>query len=378
MKATDLSTHIIQTPAGMAALRVEWQAAAAAAVPSSLFLTWDYLHLVWAHARQSRDEPYLIVVRRAGRLVGLLPLVRSHRVRRGVTMRVLRHMAFWDGGRAGVLALISPERIWAAVFEALRRDRHGWHMLDLRGLDETDGLLSHLHHVARGFRCEVTPDGASGHVSLSPSWATYLSSRPRSVRQAFLRRQRSLERDHPQAVVEVADSPVAIAAAFERFLALERRSRKHQAGMSLAQSRRRVAFYRAALPWLAAQHKASIWLYHDPLTKTDMAGLIRLSYRDVLYECDSAFDEAYARYAPGTALCAEAIRRSLGTGRWRESTVPARTTPFDERPTVSGWYDQCRYTCRLVVRKGPRAVPWFSWGMPSLWRSWRQEDKVTR
>lgn len=373
MKASDLSTHIIQTQAGMAALRVEWQAAAAAAVPSSLFLTWDYLHLVWAHTRQSRDEPYLIVVRRAGRLVGLLPLVRSHRSRHGASVRVLRHMAAWDGGQAGVLALIPPERIWAAVFEALRRDRHGWQVMDLRGMDESDGLLGHLHKVARGFRCEVMPDGASGHLRLHGSWDAYLASRPKSVRQAFLRRQRALERDHPQAMVEVADSPVAIAAAFERFLALEQRSRKHEAGASLARSRRRVAFYRAALPLLAAQHKASVWLYHDPQTQTDMAGLIRLSYRGVLYERDSAFDEAYARYAPGTALCAEAVRRSLETGRWRESSVPTRSMPFDERPTVSGWYDQRRYTCRLMVRNSPRGVPWFSWGIHGFWRSWRQD-----
>jgi hypothetical protein len=358
MKATDLSTHIIQTTAGMAALRVEWQAAAAAAVPISLFTTWDYLHLVWKwkHAHQSRDAPYLIVIRQAGRLVGLLPLVCSHRSHGGVAMQVLRHMATWEGGRADLLALIAPERLWPAVFEALRRDRHGWHILDLRGLDESDGLLTHLHHVARGFRCEVMPDGVSGYLPLKGSWETYLAARPRGVRQAFLRRQRAMARDYPQACVEVADSPVAISAAFERFLALERRSRKHAVGASLAGSPRRVAFYRAALPLLAAQHKASIWLYHDVSAKTDMAGLVRLSYRDVLYERDSTFDPAYARYAPGTALCAEAMRRSFG-GRWRESHVPSRSMPLDEPPTVPAWYDQRRTTCRLVVRNS-RFLSW--------------------
>jgi hypothetical protein len=362
MSAPPLRTEILRTEAALDALRIEWQAAAAADVNMSLFLTWDYLGALWRHFHRSRDEPWLVVVRRKGELVGLLPLVLSRRRAGTTSLRVLRSMGQWEGEGAGVLAAIAADQVWQAAFAALVAERQSWDALDLRQLDEQAWPLQHLHEFGAGWHCEVITDGAAVCQPLQIDWSELLAHSPEALRLAWQRRENRWQGEQGGPLqFEVADTPTTIGAAFDRYLALEQRSRRSARQPLIGVHARRASFYRELLPQLAAQRKAAVWLAlrqsaGESGVTEPVAGLIRLFHRDEVYERHFTADKAYARYAPATALTLEVLRRSLG-GRWRESVLPAGLTAFGQSHELSDWYGQRRKTCRLVVRQLQGAVP---------------------
>lgn len=362
MSAPLLRTEILRTEAALDALRIEWQAAAAADAGISLFLTWDYLGALWRHFHRKKDEPWLVVVRRRGELVGLLPLVLSRHRTGGATVRVLRSMSQWEGAGAGVLAAIPADQVWQASFAALVAERQAWDALDLRQLDELAWPLRHLHEFGAGWHCEVITDGVSVRQPLQIDGAQWLAQCPDPLRLALQRREsRWLSEQGSPLQFEIADTPATIGAAFDRYLALEQRSRRSTRQSLIGSNQRRMAFYRELLPQLAAQRKAAVWLAlrtdpESPGAVQPVAGLIRLFHRDEVYERHFTADKAYAGYAPATLLTLEVLRRSLG-GRWRESVLPANLTAFGQSHELADCYGLQRKTCRLVVRQLQGAVP---------------------
>lgn len=362
MSAPPLRTEILRTEAALDALRIEWQAAAAADAGISLFLTWDYLGALWRHFHRFQDEPWLVVVRRRGELVGLLPLVLSRRRAGGATLRVLRSMGQWEGAGAGVLAVIPSDQVWQATFAALASERHAWDALDLRQLDELAWPLRHLHEFGAGWHCEVVTDGVAVRQPLTISWDQWLDQRPEALRQALhCRERRWLSEQGGPLQFEIADTPATIGVAFDRYLALEQHSRRSARQPLIGAHHRRTAFYRELLPQLAAQRKAAVWLAlrsveGRQLSAQPVAGLIRLFHRDEVYERHFTADKGYASYSPATTLTLEALRRSLG-GRWRESVLPAGLTAYGRSHELSDWYVKQRKTCRLVVRQLQGTVP---------------------
>lgn len=332
-----------------ARLRTEWRTALAEAVCGSVFLDVDYLELLWRHFATRHDEPWIVTVRQGegGRLVGVLPLVR-HTERVGpLPLRVLRHLGMWEGDRPGVLACVPADEVWAAAWALLRRRRADWERLDLRELDEGSWPLRHAARLGWALGATVVPDTQAGYQRIDGAWDDYLAARSRNTRQAFRRRQRLLEQQHPDAVIEVIDDPARIAAAYERYTAIERRGWKAGAEIGIWSDARFHAFYRELLPLLAARGQASIWLLRG--AAGDMAGLVRYRWREVVYERHAAFDPAFASLSPSTLLCMEAVRRLHGSGV-HESDVLGMNEPLAERPAISAWYDGVRQTHRLVVR----------------------------
>lgn len=342
-----LKVSILTSTDAFTTLRAEWRDALARAERASLFLDVDYLEMAWRHFRREHDQPWLVVVRRGGLLVGLLPLVRSVERVGGLPVRVLRHMGLWEGDRPGLLACEAADPLWAAIWAALRRRRADWELLDLRELDAQAWPLRQAGRLGLGLRGRVSPDTQAGYQLIEGDWETYLAGRSRNTRQAFRRRQRQLEQAHPDARIEVIDAPQAISDAFERYAAIERRGWKQPAGVGLWSDRRQHGFYRELLPHLAARGLASVWLLR--VGDTDIAGLVRYQWRDIAYERHAAYDPAYASYSPSTLLCMEAVRRLHGTAV-RESDVLGMTEPLSERPAISAWYDGARQTHRLCVQ----------------------------
>ncbi|MEX8519714.1 MAG: GNAT family N-acetyltransferase [Leptothrix sp. (in: b-proteobacteria)] len=330
----------------MRALRSAWETAAALAPRASMFCSFEYIHHAWRHFRGSGDQPYLMAVRCEDVLVGLLPLVLMRERRSGLPLRVLRTMGLWGGDRPGLLATIDADLIWEVVFETLQQRRSDWDLLDLRELDETAWPVRHADRLGTGLRTRLKHDTEAAFLPIEGQWKDYLASRSRNTRQSYSRRSRQLREACPDLRIEVARHPLDIAWAFERYLALEQRSRTYGAEGTAGCSRRSRAFYRELLPALAERRQAEVWLLYGG--GQDIAGLIRLRHRDLVYERHATFDPQWARYSPGTFLCMQAVRMSFGHAV-RESDVLGLHRPLAERPSIGAWYDGVRQTYRLTA-----------------------------
>jgi hypothetical protein len=80
----------------------------------------------------------------------------------------------------------------------------------------------------------------------------------------------------------------------------------------------------------------------------DIAGLVRLAHRDVVYEKLCNYDPQFAQYSPGVLLCREALRRSFESP-YRESDALGMAEPLVQRKAIAAWYDGMRQTQRLAV-----------------------------
>ena len=354
-----LTCQLHQGPDAFSALRAPWQDAVHRAAQPSLFMTPVFIEQSWAHFHQAGDQPWLVSVwDDAQRLVGLLPLAlrreRASRLSALHRRRTLHHIGTWAGDRPGVLhtQTTTAACVWRVALTAVLEQHTAWHQLDLREIDEA--VLPDLHAVLATHRpCKrlslhTQADTYAGVQPLTGTWQDYFDSRSRHTRHAHRRSQRLLDKECPDLHVEVIEAPEQMAAAFERYLAIERLGWKHGAHVGLWADPRQVAFHRALLPALAQRGQASLWLLRSG--DHDIAGLVRFRQGTIAYERFKAFDPAFAHCSPGNWLCAQALQHSFQTG-CSHSDVLGLHTPLASRQATRAWYDEEIRTRRLVVTR---------------------------
>lgn len=341
-----LSTEVYAHESVFETLGEEWRAACSGMQRPSIFITPEYLETAWKHLREADDQPWVMAVRDAGQLVGLLPLVRSKRKAHGLTGYELRHMGMWEGDRPGLLTTVAPDRVWPALFEALRRLRGQWQWLDLRELDEDAWPLRHAGQLGPMMRTSIENDTQAAFLTLDGGWDDYLAARSTRTRKGFLKIQRQLAQDHPGSDVQVIEEPSALVQAFDRYVEIERRSWKVSAGVGLWSDARQLNFYRELLPLLARDGRAAVWLLR--IDGTDAAGLVRFSQGEIVYERLCTYDPDFGQYSPGVLLLREATRRAFGSN-YRESDSLGMAQPLEQRRALASWYDGMRQTHRLSV-----------------------------
>ena len=341
-----LTTEVCTGESVFDLLRHEWRAAVESMPRCSVFMTHEYIVTAWRHFHTQHDQPWVMTVRDANRLVGILPLVRSKRRVFGMPGYELHHMGLWQGDRPGLIATIEPDRVWAAVFDTLRAMQSQWQQLKLLELDEGAWPLRHATGLRTTWRCKIAPSTQAAYQPVKGVWSDFLASRSRNTRQAYTRRQRQLSQAHPDWSIEIVDDASQIATAFDRYAQIELRGWKSASGIGLWSDTRQLSFYRELLPLMAREGRASVWFLRAG--GVDAAGLVRLTHGEVAYERLASFDPAFAAYSPSTLLCMEAVRRLFGTG-YRESDALGMAQPLGQRPAIAAWYDGMRQTHRLTI-----------------------------
>jgi len=350
-----LQAEVLRGEAAFAQVRGAWQGAIGRMVRPSLFVTPQFLELSWRHLSKPGDEPWLVVVRQAGVLVGLLPLVLRRDVQARVLRKVLVHMGESGGDRPGIVHTIEPDRVWQAALRAVVQQRKHWQVLDLRELDagawplgeDARALLQDQH----GLSCRLRVCTHAGYLPIQGGWDHYLARRSRNTRQGYGRAERRLREAHPDVRIEVHKSPDQIVPALERYLAIDAKSWKHAAGIEFWKDASEQRFFKALLLHLAAQGQASVWLLSTG--EVDMAGLVRFQQGRVMYERCSTYDPAYARFSPSTYLCMQAVRQLFEGGGFDESDVLGLPEPLADRLAIRAWYPGERRTSRLTTLNAP-------------------------
>lgn len=348
LNPSDLQTELVRDATGLAALRSDWELLETHAETLGRYVTWSYVSMAWQHLRQPTDELFVVCVRQAGRLVGVLPLVRVVERHYRMQVRVLRHIGIWEGERPGVLALDRPDPVWAAAWQALRQQRADWQVLDLREQDPLGWPLRELRRPGGGFASQLQADIGAPYQTLSGSWSDHEAQRSAALRQQRQDGLRQLEEQLPGVCLGVAEHPDDVRVAFERYLALERSLVEQGGGVTIGADPRCVAFYRDWLPQLAERGEAAVWLMGDG--ETDVAALLRLRGGPVWFERHACFAPAYAACTPSLLLALEALQRSFGDAAVTEcDVVNLREPGTTGLASYSDWYDGRRPTQRLSV-----------------------------
>jgi CelD/BcsL family acetyltransferase involved in cellulose biosynthesis len=132
--------------------------------------------------------------------------------------------------------------------------------------------------------------------------ADYLENAVSAHRHRELRRSGRRLSDAGALLFTTASEPDGVAAATEDFFRLEAGGWKGEAGTAAAHHEEVTSFIKAALPALAAEGKIAI--HRLLLDGRAIAAAITLHSGDVAWYWKTAYDENYARFAPGVLLSA--------------------------------------------------------------------------
>lgn len=283
-----------------------WDDVLAAARLRSPFLSWTWqAHWTAAFAPDRRLDVRR-VVDTDGALVGVLPLYEA-------TSGVLELVGGADV--SDYLDLLAPAgreaEAWSALLRSRADGRERWVLHAVPGASPTVRALPALAGSCR-LAATVELEERCPVLALPASWDTYLASLSGKHRHELTRKIRRFERDVPDGAVTAVHRAEDVAARLDEFLTLHRASR---VGKAKFMDERMEAFFRAAIPALAARDGVRLWLLHAGAEA--IASFICLEWDDTVGLYNSGFAPARASLSPGLVLLAHVIRDAIARRRAR-------------------------------------------------------------
>jgi CelD/BcsL family acetyltransferase involved in cellulose biosynthesis len=305
-----------------AALERDWKLLYHAAGEANPFLSWEW-QSGWAERPGAREQVLVVAQPFAsGGLAGLLALQRRRR-------RGLQQVEFLGQGSGGdeldcLLHPAAPAGLAARLLRlALRQQR--WSLLRLESARAQGELAAAARETGPAWGLtletgEALPTLRLPRAASAPEgFEALLAQHSPNFRQEVRRRRRRWSRTLPQAWLECAATPAAVAAALPHLFRLHnaRRARLHSAGIFV--SPRLQWFHSRVAPQLAARGAARVYLWRTP--GAVLAALYGFeagppAARRFLY-FQSGLDPELAHLSPGTILLSSVIEDCIARGLQR-------------------------------------------------------------
>jgi len=320
----------------LGALAPIWQALIDPLHPGAPFRTFEWVSAWWS-ARSRAHQAFVLVARRGGEVVGLLPL---YAVSTPLAGRQLRFMGDGVVGSDYLGAIARREHLPAVCAAFARRlGELPVDKVELDGLLADDLLVAALTTSPRAeseqrYRCP--------YVRTRGDFDEYLSSLPEGVGQQFKRRLHTLQRVHGFDL-EVLTSPDEIARGMEVLFALHRRRWALADGSDGIPGARVEAFHREAAHGLAHLGWARLFLLHvDGAPRAALYGWV-YGGRFAFYQ--SGHEPAWRARSVGTVLLGLVIRSCFADGL-SEFDFLHGSEPYKLR-----WATAWRQTVRVRLRR---------------------------
>jgi Acetyltransferase (GNAT) domain len=179
--------------------------------------------------------------------------------------------------------------------------------------------------------------------------AHYLENAISAHRHRELRRSGRRLSDTGALLFTTASEPAKVAAAVEDFFALEASGWKGEAGTAAAYHEEVMSFIKTALPALAAEGKVAV--HRLLLDGRAIAAAITLHTGDTGWYWKTAYDENFARFAPGVLLSAaltEELADNAAIARTDSCAAPGH-------PTLDHIWSERLALCNRMIAVRPEA-----------------------
>ena len=174
-----------------------------------------------------------------------------------------------------------------------------WHHVQLTGVRRKSAWLR-----ARGALVRTEPGGGVTVADLPGDRDTWWANAPKNLR-ATIRKRRAKARRRGELVVTTATSVPDVAAAFDRFVAMESMSWKAASGYTLAQQPAVSDGLRSFVTAAAPFQRARIRILH--VGELEAAFQVEAVVGSTLFMLKTAYDESIAELSPGQLLMAEIV-----------------------------------------------------------------------
>ncbi len=350
--------------------RVQWRELLAERPQSAPFIDEAWV-TAWCAAYRPLEPLFVCARHGDGRLVGLGALQGLIESWAGQRIRVLQSLTNVESVRYEFVATSTPpdihERLWRALCDARR-----WDVIRVEYLPEDSPSLSAGIRVAEDlgwthFREMTFESPWRSLPRLGTSWDEGLKRKFKANLRNRERRLRTLGEVTFSVVRAGAEQPAAL----DAFYALEAGSWKGERGTAIAQRPSVKAFYDG----LVDRTAQDIWIAVLSVAgRPAAAQFVRLADRTLLL-LKTAYDPAFAPYAPGQLLTARLIQYGIDQGMEVLDFLAANMTwKRDWEPQLRGHYclqlfapsarGRYAYWSRYGIREHARRIP----GLTSLVR----------
>jgi CelD/BcsL family acetyltransferase involved in cellulose biosynthesis len=279
-----------------------------------------FLHPGWVQPMASAFFPAtplrLVTVRRADRLVGVLPMLLGRR-------RLFSPTTF--GSTPLFCPLAADEAARAGLVDGLLATSPG--RLDLAFLPEADPTVPRLWSAAgqRGALLVRRTLQNSPYVEATGNWEAYLRRWSTGRAKVLRKKQRWLERGGPVSF-ELSDGRVELDRLLGEGLALESAGWKGAAGTAVLSSPPATRFYREATAWAAEQGILRLGFLR--VSGRAVAFSLLIEHGDSLYQLKAGYDPAEAACSPSTLLTLRLLEHAFRTPHLRSFEFLGKDEPY--------------------------------------------------
>ncbi len=332
------------------ALADEWAALALSASEPNPFAEHWFVAAAMASLPEAA-RPYLIEVRRAGRLIGLLPVAPE----RGYARLPVRFTANWQHDQmflgTPLVAAGEEAAFWRAVLATLDAADWSGNFLHLRGLAEGGpvhrGLLA-----ARGGDVAWREVRAFLQSTLGPQ--AYYEQAVRQKKRKELRRQRNRLAELGAVAFRTLESAAELSGWCDAYLALEKAGWKGEAGSAFACVPAKEAFFRNVIQ--GAHDAGRLQFLRLDVGDRPVAMLVNFRCAPGSFSFKTVFDEGYARFSPGVLIQIENLNILDDPAiAWMDSCAA------EDHPMIDSLWGERRAIVRVTVPlKGARRLATFA------------------
>ncbi len=309
-----LSTTVIDSEQGFAALRGEWDELLQASASDNFFLTWEWLHTWWQHLGEDR-RLHIVTVREEGRLVALAPL--ALRPRRWLRLMPFRTLEFLGRGNAGsdYLSMIVRKGWEDSALGVLLNCLAGRGLaLEFSHVDSRDALIhaAAADLEARGWHGYRSTIEVCPHITLEGhTWDSYLAALGRTHRTNFKRKLKKLQQLYTLRIEE-ANTDTERRAALDILVNLHLKRRREVGGSDALHRRELLNFHEELTA--SALRSGRLRLQVMWLDDAPVAAMYGFEYGGVFNFYQSGFDSAYATHSVGLVMAGLAIKSAIERG----------------------------------------------------------------
>ncbi len=314
--AHPVRVHVVDSPAGLAALAAAWETLSEQAAVTSVFASYDWQAAWWA--AYGKGQPLRVLVASAGdAVVGILPLYVHTAAMLRLPVRQLRLVG--TGGDTypddlGPLLAPGREAEVARALAAAVLHLPGWDVLLLHDMDPACAFTAEMTSAARAARLELET-GRSERIAfteLPASYDKWLAAMHGDRRYRIKKARKKLLAAHPEARFFVWDDPATIDAGIDRLVHLHHK-RWERAGQAHAfSSPEYVSFHRAAMKACLARDR--LRLYCLEIGGQVVAMYYFYRFRGRVYLMQSGFDPDFGDVKPGQVLLGYIVEHAIGEG----------------------------------------------------------------
>lgn len=281
--------------------------------------------------------PHIMVVRRAGEILGVVPLMSA----KGQTVPVLE----WLGaGRSDHAPLLLRPDFADACLEAVLTYLHAspfkWCLLSLRTLQESQ--CNWLRDRLSSGRYLLDGDDISPRTVVQGSWDEYLALKSRKHRKNI---KRSLKQAQELPGLQISCVGEYTSGLVDEIMDVERRSWKAKEGsLRLEGDGRKL--YQAFLQKFSSEGQLELWICR--FNETLLAYIITFNYQNSIFYYNGAYRSDCASFnpdiSPGSLLIASALMSAHDRG--------AKTFDFlrGDEPYKKLWANEDRNLYHIVIR----------------------------